>query len=90
MLIEIQNTNPETSSQTEERQVFTPYRGREMVDRMMTGMMQEMQQGTERTGRRRIQAVADTMRGMGCDSEEIRNRLMKEFGVSSEEAERYL
>ena len=59
------------SGQTQDEadhQVLTPYHSKETVERMMTGMMQEMRQGTERTRQRRIQGAADTLRGFGYDS----------------------
>ena len=74
----------------EKEQVITPYMGKETVDRRMTGLMQEMRQATERTGRCGIKGKTDMMRGMGCDDEEILDTLIKEHGLSREEAKSYL
>ena len=71
-------------------QVLTHYSGRETVERTMTGMMQEMKQSTERTGRRRILGAVDMLRSMGCDNEAIRQHLIQNYGVSAEEAESIL
>ena len=76
-------------SQTE-HQILTPYYGKESVEKMMTGMMQEMRQGTERTRQRRIQCAADTLRGFGYDSERIIQQLVDSYGLTREEAESYI
>ena len=73
-----------------EQQVLTPYYGRETVERTMTGMMQEMMQGTERSCSRKILGAVDMLKSMGCDNNAIRRQLMDHYGVSQEEADRIL
>ncbi len=69
-----------------EQQVLTPYGGRETTERTMTRMMQEMMQGAEQTRRRRILGTVDMLRSMGCDDDAIRQQLIRNYGVSPEEA----
>ena len=68
----------------------TLYGGRDSIERMMSGMAQEMMRGVERAGSRRILGSVCALRTMGCDEEEIRDRLINEYGVSPEEAEGFL
>ena len=67
VLSENEKATPEDISQECDQHIVTPYRDREMTERVMTGMMQEMRNGAERT-----------------------DILMKEHGLSREEAESYI
>ena len=87
---EFETAIAETENSETEHQVLTPYNGRETVDRMMTGMMQEMRQGAERAGRRRIQGTVDTFRFMGYEDEAIIDELTASYGISREEAQSFL
>ena len=83
---ELETAITESEQNETEHQVLTPYYGKETIERMMTGMMQEMQQGTERTRNQRIQGTVDAMRSMGCDNNEIIEQLTSSYGLSREEA----
>ena len=80
----------DTEQNGSEDQVLTPYYGKETVERMMTGIMQEMRQGTERAQRRRVQGTVDAMLSMGCDNEEIIRQLVSSYGLSCEDAKGFL
>ena len=81
------------SGQTQDEadhQVLTPYHSKETVERMMTGMMQEMRQGAERAERVRMQGAIDSLRSMGYNDEQIADELTSVYGLSSEEAESFV
>ena len=87
---ELENAMTESAKNETEQQILTPYNGRETVDRMMTGMMQEMRQGAERAGQRRIQGTADALCNMGFEEDYIIAQLTANYGISREEAESYI
>ena len=87
---ELETAIAESEQNQTEHQILTPYYGKETVERMMTGMMQEMRQGTERAWRQRMQGTVDAMLGMGYDNNEIIEQLISSYGISREEAEGFI
>lgn len=87
---ELENAMTESAKNETEHQILTPYNGRETVDRMMTGMMQEMRQGAERAERVRMQGAIDSLRSMGYNDEQIADELTSVYGLSRKEAESFV
>ena len=87
---ELENAMTESAKNETEHQILTPYNGRETVDRMMTGMMQEMRQGAERAERVRMQGAVDSLRSMGYNDEQIADELTSVYGLSRKEAESFV
>ena len=87
---ELETAMTESAKNETEHQILTPYNGRETVDRMMTGMMQEMRQGAERAERVRMQGAVDSLRSMGYNDEQIADELTSVYGLSREEAESFV
>lgn len=52
-----------------ERDVISPYVGREAVEKMMNGMMDTMRQSAERTGQRRMQGETEMKIRLGCEAD---------------------
>ena len=87
---ELETAIAESEQNQTEHQILTPYYGKETVERMMTGMMQEMRQGAERAERVRMQGAVDSLRSMGYNDEQIADELTSVYGLSREEAESFV